>query len=149
MSSGITRKHDPALVNLQVGSMTGTAYAEGTFIEVEREVDAASKTVGADGEVTLVVSNNTSGTIKATFQQASPMNDYLSSLADALERKDFATAIIPVTMKDTNGTTLASAKQAWVKKKAKTEFDAASKDREWIIETGYLNYTVGGQNSVA
>lgn len=148
MSSGITRKHDPAQVDLQVGNMTGTAYAEGTFIEVEREVDAASKTVGADGEVTLVVSNNTSGTIKATFQQASPMNDYLSGLADALERKDFANAIVPVTMKDNNGTTLASAKQAWVKKKAKTEFDATSKDREWIIETGYLNYNVGGQASV-
>lgn len=145
MSSGLTREYDPGQINANLGGRDLSGFAKGTFIEVDRAVDVVTEDVGADGEVTIVISQNRSGTIKITLQQASPLNDYLSSLATALENRNMTLAIQPFLLKDSNGTTVVSAKQCWVRKKAKADFAVEAENREWIIATGYLNYDVGGE----
>lgn len=148
MSSGITRKYAPDDVTFVVGSQPVVGVKEGTFIEIDRAVDTASMDIGSDGEATLIISPNQMGTFKVTLQQSSPLNDYFSSLALALQQKNLAAAVVAVTLNDKNGTTVASAKQAVVQKPAKITFADKAEGREWTFLTGYLNTQPGGQNSI-
>lgn len=143
MSIGTTRKYDPANVIFNVGGRDTTGFASGTFIEVERAVDAFTTVVGSDGEATRVKSNNRSGTYKVTLQQSSPVNDYFSDLANQDEQS--GTGVRPILMKDANGTTIAQSKQGWVKKKPNSAFADTGENREWMFESANVDYTVGGE----
>lgn len=148
MSSGLTRKYAPDEVNLAYGTQVASGVAKGSFIEAERSVDTSTVDIGSDGEATLIISPNKSGTIKVTLQQSSPFNDYLTGAFRAMEARNMAQAVLPLMLKDLNGTTLLQAKQAWVKKPAKVVYADGAESREWIIETGYLDVFVGGENSL-
>ena len=138
-----TRSYDPGQVDFNVGGRDVSGYADGTFIDVQRNVDQATLIVGSDGESTVALSQNRSGRFICTLQQSSPLNDYFSSLAEALENR--SGGFVPITVKDNNGTTLASGKKCWVVKRAKTTFAKDPENREWIFETGNLALTVGGE----
>jgi hypothetical protein len=137
-----TRSYDPAQVILNVNGVDASGFADGTFIKVERNVDAFSLVVGADGEATRVKSHNRSGRFTFTLQQSSPFNDYLSSLASADETS--STGVAPILVKENGGKTLAQASKAWVVKKSAVEFGKESGTREWIMETGDMALDVGG-----
>lgn len=148
MSSGLTRKYAPDEVSLAFGEAVATGVAKGSFIEAERAVDTVATDVGSDGEVTIIISPNKSGTVKVVCQQSSPFNDYLTARFQAMEARNMAQAVKPLTLKDLNGTTLVQAKQAWVKKPAKITYADAAENREWIIESGYMDIVVGGENAL-
>lgn len=148
MSSGILRKYAPDDVAIVMGTQAVTGVKEGTFVEADRAKDISSLDVGSDGEVTLVISPDQSGTLKITLQQSSPLNDYFAGLHAALQQKDLANAVIPGTVNDKNGTTVVSAKQFVVQKVAKVTFADKSEGREWTFLSGYLTITPGGQASV-
>lgn len=146
MAGPKTREYDPAQVVFNVGGVDISGFAEGTFIESERNVDAFALVVGSDGENTRVKSANLSGKFKCTLQQSSPSNDYLSSVATQDEQA--GNAAKPIVLKDANGTTLAKCEKGWVKKKAKSGFGNTAENREWEFETGNLVYDVGGENEL-
>lgn len=149
MPSGITRKYAPDDVTFIVGTQPAVGVHEGTFIEVDRAVDTASLDIGSDGEATMSISPNQSGSFKVTLQQSSPTNDYYTSLFNALEQKNFFQGVVAITLKDTNGTTVASCAKGFVQKVCKITFaDKASEGREWTFLTGYLDMSPGGANSV-
>lgn len=141
-----TRQYDPSQIIINVNGSDISGFADGTFVHVERNVDAFSLVVGADGEVTRVKSQNKSGRITLTLQQSSPANDILSALADADELTNGG--VVKTLVKDSQGTTIAQASKSWIVKKAATEFGKESGNREWMIETGVLTYTVGGENAL-
>jgi len=141
-----TRQYDPSQVIFNVGGRDVFGFADGSFIEVDRNADAVETKVGSDGEVTRVMSANRSGNFKCVLQQSSPLNDYFSSLATQDEKtKD---AIVTVFLKDGNGTTLALGAKSWIKKKAKVGFETSSANREWMFETGQLDFDIGGETEL-
>lgn len=146
MPSNITRGYDPGQVDVNVNGSDVSGYADGTFVKVSRNADQVTLQVGADGESTAALSQNRSGRITMTLQQSSPLNDVFSALSDALEAR--TGGFVPVIVKDNNGTTLASAKKAWIVKRPETGFAKEPETREWIFETGNLVLTVGGENEV-
>lgn len=148
MSSGLTRQHDPAQIVMTVGTRTVSGYAKGSFVEIDRYEDAVKTDVGSDGEVTLIISQNKSGYFKFTLQQSSPLNDYFTALKIAMENRQTGVAVVPITVKDVNGTSLAQCVQAWVKKTAKMEFQDVAGNREWTFDTGYLDNQPGGQAAI-
>lgn len=148
MSTGTLRKYAPDDVTFTVGTQAVYGFVEGTFIEADRDVDTASISVGSDGEATLVISPNKAGKVKCTLQQSSPLNDYFSSLQQALEQKNTSVAIVPIQVEDKNGTTLVSAKQAGTMRPAKVTFADKPEGREWTFISGYLTILPGGEASV-
>ncbi|SRR5579875_928696 len=148
MSSGLTRAYAPDDVAVVVGTQAITGFKEGTFVEVERDVETAVMDIGSDGEATLVISPNQAGKFKFTLQQSSPSNDYLTTVFQALQNKDLTNGIKPVSVEDKNGSTLASCKQGAVQKPAKVSFADKAEGREWTIVTGYLNLAPGGENVI-
>jgi len=139
------KNFNPKDVSVIVGTQAMKGYADGTFVSVEYDEDAFSKKIGTDGEATRVKSNNFAGKITITLDQASEANDYLSGLA-ALDRASGA-GVVPVTVRDANGTTLAFAEAAWVMKMPVMEYGNESTDREWIMDCADVQLFVGGHSS--
>lgn len=148
MSSGITRKYAPDDVITVIGTQQVIGLHEGSFIEAERDVETASTHVGADGEVTLVISPNHAGKVKVVLQQSSPLNDYFTTLLLALQNKDMGNAVVPISVTDKNGSTVVSAKQAVTQKPVKISFADKPEGREWTFITGYLDMQPGGESSI-
>lgn len=73
-------QYDPRLVAVIVNGRQIVGFAEGTFIEGERNTERYSADVGAKGEVTFVRSADDTGTITITLKHNSPSNPYLYEL---------------------------------------------------------------------
>lgn len=138
------KTYSPKKVSVVIGGFIISGYAEGSFVKVEYEDDAFTKVTGADGETSRTHSANISGTITLTLLQTSESNDVLSGLhiADRLSLQ----GVVPVLIKDNNGTTFAGAPEAWIKKMPESEFAKEMGEREWVIDCGALLYTTGGNS---
>jgi hypothetical protein len=148
MSSGVLRKYAPDDIAMTVGTQTVTGVKEGTFVECERTAETGSLDIGSDGEATLIISPNESGTIKFTLQQSSPLNDYFNMLFQALQQKNTSIAVVPISIEDKNGTTVVSSKQSVPQKPAKVTFADKAEGREWTFICPYLDMELGGESSV-
>ena len=148
MASGILRKYAPDDIVVTIGVMAVTGIKEGTFLEAERTVETGMLDIGSDGEATLVINPNQSGTVKVTLQQSSPLNDYFATLSLALQQKNTSVAVVPISVEDKNGTTVVSAKQAFTQKPTKITFADKAEAREWTFVCPYLVITPGGEGSV-
>lgn len=136
------RTYDPAKVSVIVGTQIMTDFEKGTFAEFEFDEDHFTKKAGVGGDVTRTKNSNYSGQLRMTFAQGSPSNDYLSGLA-ALDRASNA-GVVPVMIRDQNGTTLMSSASAWIKKTPKAGFSDEASGREWVLDTAQAYVFVGG-----
>lgn len=133
---------DPKQLSVILGSKIITGFADGTFLTLERNEQAFTRKTGVDGETVRVKSNDKSG--KATFVllQSAQSNDDLSNIALADEAAN--TGVLPLTIKDVSGRTLASALTTWVQKFPNAEFAKEGAMRSWVIETDELLLFIGG-----
>lgn len=138
------KTYSPAKVSVIVGTVTLEGLAEDSFVSCERNTDAFTKSISNEGKVTRVKSSDRSGMIKITLQASSDSNDYLSSLAISDDLNGVTT--YPVIVKDNNGTDLATAPEAWIKKIPNL---AKGKDLgkvEWDFECAELIMFLGSNN---
>lgn len=135
--------YDPAEVSLVAAGVPISGFAPGTFITVEYNEDAYSLTVGSAGDACRARTNNNSARITFTLLQSSISNPLLSA-AHTLDRLTPAgDGVLPSGIKDNSGTTLIAAESSWIVKYANVEFSNEVTNREWVIETDYLNTLVG------
>lgn len=137
------RTYDPGRVIISLFGANITGFADGTFIKIERNSDTFVKTVGADGKVARARQRDRSARITLTLLQTSPSNDVLSAAAEADEIA--GTGVGTFLMTDLNGTTEASAPNAWVAKPAAIEDGKEVGEREWMIDVDELDQNIGGQ----
>lgn len=135
------RTYDPKQVVITVGGVPMSGFADGTFLEVQREDDAYTKVVGADGYTTRTRSNNRSGSITLTLKQSSPSNDVLSGFAILDEATN--TAVLPIFIKDLSGNSTFFSAQGWVKKFANSTYGKDLDNREWTIDCADFDVFVG------
>ena len=131
------KTYDAGQVSVIVGTSAIKGLAEGTFVAIARDEQLYTKQVGADGEVTRAKTNNNSGTITITVQQASDGNDILSAIANA-------GSVVPITVVDGSGRTVAFGESAWVQDLPDVEFGRDAAEREWVIDVANLSLVVGG-----
>jgi hypothetical protein len=137
-----THTFDPAQVLVSFHGYQLSGFADGTFIQAERDSDSFSKVVGADGEVARVKSADDSGVITFTVLQTSTANDILSA---ELAKDELSGANIgPVFVKDLRGRTLIQGDEAWLVKPASVSFGKETSDREWKIAVAHMRLNVGG-----
>ncbi len=136
------RNYDPGKIVVTFGGILIRGYAEGTFVTAERAEDGFELSVGAGGDVTRVRNRNRSGSVTLTLQAESPTNDLLSAMATADELSGTGTGALMI--KDLNGTTLARAESAWIRKFANVEYSDTGSTREWAIDCAELELLVGG-----
>lgn len=81
-------RYDAKEVAVVVGGVYLTGFADGTFVEAEKDEDNMDTTVGAQGDVVDSTINNPLGTLTVTLQQTSPSNKYLTDLSNSGELVD-------------------------------------------------------------
>jgi len=131
------KSYNAGEVAIIVGTRAMGGLAEDTFVNIQRDEQLHTKQVGADGEVTRSKTNNKSGMITITLQQTSDSNDYLTGLANN-------DSIVPITVTDLSGRTVAFAQQAWVQDFPDVELARDSGTREWVIDCANLELLVSG-----
>ena len=135
-------QYSPDLVDVIWNGITITGYADGTFIDVEREVDTFTKKVGSLGDVARSKSLNRSGKITITVMDTHPVNDLLAALI--IEDEQFATAVGPFTLKDRSGTSEVRATEAWIMKVPKMGRAQQSGNNVYVFEAASIYIKHGG-----
>ncbi|HBK52384.1 MAG TPA: hypothetical protein DDZ44_00400 [Syntrophomonas wolfei] len=132
------RTYDPKDVNVIVGGVALTGFAEDTFVQAERMEDSFTEYVGAKGEVAMAESNNKTGEITVTLEATSPSVEYLNGLAN----KKGQNAIFPVSVVDLNDDSrvVISGAEARVRKPASHEYGKEIGEREFVIFVSEMEY---------
>jgi hypothetical protein len=138
------KTYSPKDVSVIVAGTQISGFAEDSFVTVERDSDAFTKIVGADGEVSRSASADLSGTITLTLLGTSASNDILAALAiaDAISLN----GEFPVLIKDELGTSLHTAPTSWIQKASTKEYGAEIGDNEWVLQCSELIEFVGGNS---
>lgn len=142
MNNGI-KTYDPSNVQVILGGVPMTGFADGTFVNISFDEDQYTKTVGADGEVSRSKSNNNTATVALTLKQTSSSNDALSALYMA-DRLNNAGAVPFMVKEIGTGRTLCFAQAAWVQKLPDVGYSKDVEDRAWTLATGQMEIFVGG-----
>lgn len=138
---GKIHTYSPEDVSFAVGGAIISGFSEGTFITAERDEDAFTKVVGADGDVTRSKNANKSGTVACTLKASSASNDVLSAIAAADEIN--GEGVVPIIIKDNSGRSVCSGK-GWIKKTPAQEYGKEVGDREWALDVAVFTNFVGG-----
>ena len=125
-------------VVLLVNGVEIDGYDEGDdVIQLARLGDSASHTIGADGEMSVSISADRSGTMTFRLMQTSTSNGYLSGLIAAQENGAF----VPIfaQFKDTKGGDLGSGTQGYINKPADMTRGTTAGNQEWVITVERLD----------
>ncbi|KZN96163.1 hypothetical protein AZI98_08855 [Aeribacillus pallidus] len=122
------RTYDATNVTVTVDGKFITGFAEGSFVECEKDETNFDVKVSAQGDVSIAKRNNTLGTITITLSQTSPSVSFLDSLANS--GKMFPISVISnnEVKEKVYGT------KAMVEKPANKTFSDEAEDREFTIK---------------
>ncbi len=142
MSSNKVASYNPAEVDVIVAGFMLTGFADGTFVDIERDTDTFEDVAGANGEVARVMKNDKRGNITITLMQTSDDNKTLSNLH--LADESTGSGVFPVLVKDNSGDSIFSGAVCWIKKPAKAGYSKGVETREWSIRAAHLIPFVAG-----
>jgi len=131
------KTYSPGDTILTIDGNIITGFADGTFIVVEREVDAYAKVVGADGEVSRTKSANRSGSMTLTLKQSSNSNYTLGTLAAADEQSD--ASVVDIQCEDNLGN-ITFAGEGWIRKQPNQELSSDETSREWAFDMARIDF---------
>jgi|GEM_PF-404983 len=111
MADEKVRQYDPRDVAVVVDGHTVVGFADGTFVEAEKNEDEVTMDVGAQGDVTFVDAADNTGTITLTLKHNSP------SIAKFMElRKSKEPFSIRITDRNFQGDVSVGGSQARIQK---------------------------------
>lgn len=121
-----------------------SGYADGTFVSIERAMEASTLYQGADNSGGRVLHSNKSGTITLTLHQFSASNDVLSQLHlnDMAARDN--TWLFNITVQDGTGRSKFYARQCFINNLPVAGFGNDVETRDWILQAVELNQYIGG-----
>lgn len=123
---------------LLVNGVEISGFDEGDdVITLDRINDSASHKIGTDGEMTVSISADRSGTVVFRLMQSSDSNKYLSALITSQENGAFVP--IFVQFKDTRGNDLGSGTQGYITRPASMSRGTNANAQEWTITVERLD----------
>jgi len=143
---GGVRTFDPSKVAVSIGGYPISGFAEGTFIEAERNADMFTMKTGSDGHTSRTKSNNRSGTLTFTLAQTSMSNNVLSTIAVADELT--STGVVPIMINDLSGTTVIFSGTGWVRKMPNLAVGGDDiSGVAWQLDCADMDYFIGGNDA--
>lgn len=123
---------------LLVNGVEITGFDEGDdVIQLDRLGDSASHKIGTDGEMSISISADRSGTVIFRLMQTSNSNAYLSGLVSSQENGAFIP--IFVQFKDTKGGDLGSGTNGYINRPASMARGTAAGSQEWTVTVERLD----------
>lgn len=128
---------------LLVNGVEISGFDEGDdVITLDRLNDSAAHKIGTDGEMTVSISADRSGTVVFRLMQSSDSNSYLSALIIGQENGAFIP--IFVQFKDTRGLDLGSGTQGYINRPATMVRGTNANSQEWMVTVERLDLLHGG-----
>lgn len=121
-----------------------SGYADGTFVNITRDIPASTLTTGASFHSTRVIRANTASTITLSLLQTSEDNDVLTDLlaVDVAVRDN--TGLFNITIKDNSGRSLYYSDQAFIGNEPDRTFSSGAEQRDWTLSAVNLVSYTGG-----
>jgi|SRR5690606_17415475 len=136
--------YDPDQITMTFAGIRITGWADGEFVRIARNNDSFTLQKGTDGTGTRSKSKDKSGRVSFILMQTSPVNARLAALHRLDETAPNGAGVGELRIKDLNGETLHTAKEAWIVKPPDANYDRTATSREWIIEADELEMFDGG-----
>ena len=124
--------YDPQSVDLLVNGFPITGYADGTFINIERNANVMDAYVGGKGEVTRVLNPDTTYTCSFTIQQNSPTNVLMQGYLTT-NRFLNVPPLLSIQVKDLYGAELFSSTFGFIMTEPTRSFSNSLETREWSV----------------
>jgi len=128
-------------VSVIVGTRALKGFGPDSKVTVIRTNDSFTVQDGVDGEATRSQQNSRIGQITIPLMQSSDDNEYMSELA--IRDETSGDGVVPVTIKDKNGTTVHSSPAAWIRKPPDNAFNRDADVREWVLDCAELKMFTG------
>ena len=144
MTIPVLRTYDPSQVIVTIGGVIATGFSDGDPIMSRRSEDSYSKRVGIDGDVARARNANKTGEFEFKFLQTSPTNDLLSGLFATDDLTNEGTAVVPITIIDGSGRSLATASQCWLQTLPEMSMGKDAGERVWVFCAADLRVYYGG-----
>lgn len=129
-------------------SHTISGYADGTFLNITRQVPHATMYTGADLSNARVMRGNKGAIVTLTLHQTSESNDVLTALLDADQASRDGTDCFSLTIKDTIGRSMYFCRTAYLGNSPDANFGLEIDTREWQIQCIHLEQINGGNGKV-
>ncbi len=139
----MNRAYAPHEVLVTVATLPITAKGDDEFLTIAYNEDAATLTVGVDGEASLSFNKNESGRFTIRVMQGSEANDILTGVFVAFKATK---TLVPIFVKDLNGRSTYLGAKCWPVKLPESAFAKQAGIREWVFETDVLVMNLGGAN---
>jgi hypothetical protein len=119
-------------------------YAQGTFIELDRDSDKYVDEVGTDGQVIRVKMFDDRATVTFTTMQEAAINAVLSTLYQADVNSDNGAGVGPFLLKNRGGLSIHEAQECWIAKLPPVKLSNGAEARPWKIRIAQLTSFEGG-----
>lgn len=123
---------------------TVSGYMDGTFINISREVPAATLYNGADNSGARTLRSNKNATITLSLHQSSATNDILTQLYNNDQDARDNTWLFSVLIKDNSGRSIYQANQCFIGELPDSSFSTEIDTRDWTIQARNLEQKLGG-----
>lgn len=125
-----------------------TGYADGTFINISRQVPPSTLYSGSDNTNARVIRANKGSTVALTLHQAAESNDILSQALIMDEATRDGSWCFSLLIKDGTGRSLYYSPQAFVSNSPDASFGSEIDTREWTLQCVSLSNYVGGNGKL-
>lgn len=126
--------YSPNDVIVSVNGVPLDGFADGTFVNVAYNSDAATMVEGADGSPAIAFKRGARGaTITFTCLQTSLANNYLNALLQAQKFSASGSSALNVTVRNAQGGELHAMPVGFFQKEPEAAFAAEIGSREWTI----------------
>lgn len=144
MAAELTGSYDPSQVIVTVGGVILSGFSDGDSIAARREEDNYFTRVGTDGGVARARNANKMGEFEFRLLQTSAVNDLLSALVATNDLVNDGLAVVPISVVDGSGRSLAAATQCWIKTLPELILGKEVSERTWIFNAADLRIFYGG-----
>jgi len=142
MANDLTLKtYDPKKITITFGPILVVGFMSGTFFNATTG-EAFELVVGADGTTNRVNKNVTSKEVTITIMQTSITND-LFTVQHLLDKETNA-GVLPLTVKDNNGTSLFFSPYAYIMGEPDITYSDGIEGREWKLTCSQTVTYIGG-----
>lgn len=119
-------------------------WDEDSVITIEEDEEAFLLKKGVKGDITRSKNHGVTASVKLVLMSSSQSNDFLSALAKLDRSKAGGAGIVPILIRDRNGTSLFASDQAWIEKIPPVVYGKQATPREWTIRVvDYVSH-IGG-----
>lgn len=131
-----------------IGSHVVSGTADGSFLQISREVPASGLYVGSDLTAARVIRGNRASTIGITLHQSSETNDVFARLLEYDQEVRSNAGLFSITIKDTSGRSEWHSPQAFIAQEPDRSFGVDIENREWSIQCIALKGLIGGNAQI-